>query len=145
MTMGKRTTEDVTLGRKDVQLDDNYLTINFIVLKKKTQLRYRKQITLRNAYTTYILRWIEVSDSQKPTRTDPLLYNSYIFAGRSEPKVFKVRTKHARACQKYVAAILSIFFMHACAHILMDEYHGKAGFQHLNNKIIVLLFKLKVI
>lgn len=90
---GKRVTEVVTLRRRDVQKDAEYLAVYFKVLKKKVLMRYRKRIVLTNPYVTYILAWIEELDSQKPDKADPLLHNPYIFAGRSEPRVFKVKTK----------------------------------------------------
>lgn len=90
---GKRITEVVTLQRKDVQKDAQYLTLYFRVLKKKELMRYRKQIVLTNPYTTYVLRWIEILDARKPAQADPLLYNPYIFPGGSEPRVYTVKSK----------------------------------------------------
>jgi len=79
---GKRIQEILLLRRKDLYVEDGFLFVDFIVLKKKKRKsvreRYTKRITLEHPYTHYIT-------DHMSSINDP---NAYIFPGGSRPRKF---------------------------------------------------------
>ena len=79
---GKRIQEILLLKRKDLSVENGFLYVEFIVLKKKetkgqpVRIKHTKRITLKHPYVHYITDYINSVEDQ----------NSFLFPGQTGPR-----------------------------------------------------------
>jgi len=122
---GKRISEIIPLKTRAVRIDLNYLTILFLVLKKRAkkdpgiQYPFLKRVTLDNEYTKYVLAWWnQVKDKE------------YLFS-RSQTKMGYIYRQYAHNLLKEISPRISChLFRHSLATQMAEN--GATAYELIN-------------